>query len=64
MMTRYRIETIVETSADLIEMNMVEGNYNDGNEPDRFFATCIKPYEADEGRRIVSFRIEKAERAN
>jgi hypothetical protein len=58
---KHRIEMVVETAADLTTMVIIEGNYRDPAYVDRMFATAIAPYEADEGRRIVSFKIEKVE---
>lgn len=57
----YRIEMVVETTADLTRTTIIAGDYRDPTYVDRMFATAIAPYEADEGRRIVSFKIEKVE---
>lgn len=54
---RYRIETVVETTADLTTTEVVEGNYSDDRYPDLLFSTMIAPYEADDDRRIISFKI-------
>ena len=61
-MTRYRIETVVETTADLTQTEVVEGDYSDDRYPDLLFATVIAPYEKDDDRRIISFKIERLEK--
>lgn len=59
MKRRYIIQTVVETTADLTQTEVAEGNYSDDRYPDLLFATIIAPYEKDDDRRIISFKIER-----
>lgn len=61
---RWRFEIVVETEADLTTTSVQEGSYPDEHFVDAMFATAIARYEADQKGRILSFKIEKAEKTN